>query len=103
MSSLTNVHCVNSSYYELVDVDGWLEEFVPLEVEESDALLAEVAWMVSVEECSVVGEATCVTSTTGMLSVSSDTTVAAADTTSHLPDLSESGSHRFMVNYIILI
>ena len=64
---------------ELVEVDGGGVEFVLLEVVNSDTFFSEEAWVISVHGSSVVGQTTCITSTTGVLSVSTDSTSSATD------------------------
>ena len=78
---------------DLVEVDAGEVESVFLEGEGPDALLAEVAGVVSIHGGPIVGESTSVTPTSRMLSVFANSSPSAADRTSQLPTLSEPGSH----------
>lgn len=60
---------------QLVQVDLWLPEVVSLLVEVSHTDLTEVTWMVLVHVGSVVLQTTGLTTTTGMLSVLTDSTL----------------------------
>ena len=48
---------------DLVEVDGGEEESVTLKGEGSDTFLTEVAGMITIHGCSIIGEATSVTTT----------------------------------------
>lgn len=62
---------------DLIEVDGGSVKFVLLKVIDSDTLFTEEAGVISVHGSSVVGQATGVTSTTRVLSVSTDSTSSA--------------------------
>lgn len=54
---------------EFVEVEGWSEAVVAVQVEMSHTNFTEVTWMVFVEVDSVMVHATSVTTTSGMLTV----------------------------------
>ncbi|CAL5396070.1 unnamed protein product [Camellia sinensis] len=78
---------------ELVDVDDGAMELVAEPVEVPHADLAEVTWMVLVEQDSVVVHTSGVSSASGMLAVFSDSPMASADVASLLPVLLQPRRH----------
>ena len=78
---------------EPVEVDDGAVELVAELVEVPHTNFTEVTGMVLVEEDPVVVHSSGVTTTSGMLSVLSDTTVSGADVTTLLPVLLESRRH----------
>jgi len=78
---------------EVIDVDGWAEVLVLLQVEVSHTDFTEVTWMVLVEVDSVMMLTTSQTSSTWMLSVFTNSTVTVADLASHFSGLSSVGRH----------
>ncbi|KAJ6778539.1 hypothetical protein OIU74_002346 [Salix koriyanagi] len=78
---------------ELVDVDNGTVELVAELVEVAHTDLAEETRMVFVEEDPVVVHASCISATSRVLPVLSDTTMTSAHVTSLLPILLEAGCH----------
>ena len=64
--------------------------------------LAEVSWMVLVEENSVVVHATGVTAAAGVLPVLADATMSGADVPTLLPILLEAGRHGYLLPSLCL-
>jgi len=77
----------------LVDVDSGAEVGVPLQVENSHTVLAEIARVVFEEVDAVVMHATSVTTTSRVLSVLSNTSMTCRNVSALFSVLSEAGSH----------
>jgi hypothetical protein len=54
-------------------------EFVSFKMEDSDTLFTEKSWVISVHGSPIVSETTGITSTTGVFSVSTDSTSSTLD------------------------
>ena len=74
---------------DLVQVDDWAEVLVLVQVEVTHTNLSEVTWMVFIEHDSVVMLSSCITATSWMLSMLSNTTVSSGHVSSLLSILSE--------------
>ena len=87
------LHVLGDERPKPVEVDDRAEELVAKLVEVSHTDFTEVTGMVLVEEDPVVVHSSGVTTTSGMLSVLSDTTMSGADVATLLPVLLESRRH----------
>jgi len=73
----------------LVQVDDWAEVLVLVQVEVTHTDLSKVTWMVFIKHDSVVMLSSCITATSWMLSMLSNTTVSCGHVSSLLSILSE--------------
>jgi len=84
---------------QVVNVDGWAEVLVLLQVKVSHTDLTEVTWMVLVKIDSVMMLTTGETSSTWMLSVLTDSSVTVRDLSSHLSCFPQMGRHVRLMSF----
>ena len=84
---------------QVVNVDGWAEVLVLLQVKVSHTDLTEVTWMVLVKIDSVMMLTTGETSSTWMLSVLTNSSVTVGDLASHLSCLPQMGRHVRLMSF----
>lgn len=69
-------------------------ELIPLEVEDTHPFLAEVPRMVAIHGSTIIGEPAGITTASGVLSVSADTSSSTAHGATQLTDFPESRCHQ---------
>ena len=78
---------------ETVDVDSGAVVVVVVEVEDTHAVLAEIAGVIAVKESTVMMLTTSVTTTSRVLTLTDDTTVTHLNVATHLPALLKVSCH----------